>query len=279
MGIVLNSKAGGPLLGRRWFLSGALVGGLLPRATPQSAPSPVLNLTALLPSDGVAFDSALANFFPALTAAPNFGVSIRPYLVILKNDTNLVAKGYAVRWAVQSGSGIVRNVDNYLIQRHQMPRREAKILRPGDVRLLSYYENLAPGDTPSVLPFLSGSGAVLAVALDGVVFEGGVFVGSNQSLIKERYVLTRHAEHDAGLSINRMFVSNAELNAIVSKLHDQIGSWDDDSGRNREAIYKWARSVEAGRLLSAYNRFGIAGLQAAAARRARFPREPASLTL
>src|SRR5579884_2233037 len=114
-------------VGRREFLFGSLSGSVLAQSLMAPAAS---TLTMLTPADGTVFDSSISTFFPAIAGQPNFASEIRPFLVLLRNNTALTAKGYDVRWMIKSDSGSVVAIDNYFVQRHRMPRKEAKTIEP-----------------------------------------------------------------------------------------------------------------------------------------------------
>jgi hypothetical protein len=279
-------------LGRRAFLCTVASGGAMSKATApvRSIPSGALanepTLTTITPSD-TDFDTFLATHFPHIISTASFETYVRPYLTILRNDTGLLAKGYALRWKVLHEDGAIGFIDNFFVQRHHMRAYESKVLGPGAVRLLSPLYNLAPKEIPIGTPITDAAkGKIVATTLDGVLFEGGIFVGNNNSLIRERYVACRHAEHDAAVSVNRMYRANLSDSEIYQRLkdkallaisHPDLLLADSPEGASAKSFYGVARSLEASRLVAIHDRHGAGAFRAAVAARVRYPRELATL--
>jgi hypothetical protein len=66
-----------------------------------------MSLTLIKPSDPL-FDGTIDTYFPGLSDEPGYQTSIRPFLVIVRNDTALTAVAYAITLTMDYEGGSSR---------------------------------------------------------------------------------------------------------------------------------------------------------------------------
>jgi len=218
-------------------------------------------LSLISPGDP-GFDSELSSDFPGISGLPNFE-ALRPFLVILRNDTSRTARAYAVEWRMLNIDGvshpfIQRAVTTPLDMRPLFDRS----IHPGQVRLLSplfnwgsieyqahaehpraFAELFPPEDLPS-----SGSYVSVTPVVDGVIYGDGSFHGHDTTHILEQYFIARSAEHDEALSIYNLFPSLPTTEQLSTTLRRRELRAQFDHGRGAHAQYIRARAAAAMKL-------------------------------
>jgi hypothetical protein len=177
------------------------------------------SLTMLTPSSPD-FASVLSGVFPGVWGEAGFA-RVRPYLVILRNDTPLPAVAYALVWTVRSRGGYVGHPRRFFVNTAFVPRIEETVIAPGALRLVSSVASVAPDGplpglfSPSNYP-PRAQATVIGVSLDGVVFSDGSFIGPNTTHLLQRYVAARFAARDAALSVLRWAREDDGMAPVVS---------------------------------------------------------------
>jgi hypothetical protein len=244
----------------------------------QTAPE---SLTLIRPSDPI-FDGMLDSYFPGLSDEAGYRTSIKPFLVIVENDTALPAVAYAVTWTVHYGSGPVCSPRAVYVNRPLMERRSTTYISPGEVRLVSPMFNVSPQEyvhSPSFarwypaidffVRWAAGSTSV-DVAMDGVVYADGTFIGPDRTRVLERYVMARFAARDEALAaLNRIDSPPKTPLAIKGRLEEMFER-DFKSNDGNVAydntllsLYVSDRQRAAGDMRGVLRARGVIGLEAA----------------
>jgi hypothetical protein len=223
-------------------------------------------LTVITPDDSN-FDDEMALDFPRYVRLKKYP-AMRPYMVILRNDTDRTARAYDVVWHGQAADpnapGSV--VDTVLGEQGaittplEMRRpggiwQNDKSIPPGGVRLLTPLFNGGPAEAssfgffhnmPAALPDPTTYSAIHA-ELDCVVYGNGSFAGPNRRRLLLRYFITRDAQHDEALAIVKRLRStpkDPQLKAALD-LRMKIGSSNTHPNRRAMPMYIHARAVAA----------------------------------
>ncbi|MGH9444602.1 MAG: hypothetical protein ACRD3O_02550 [Terriglobia bacterium] len=177
------------------------------------------SLTLIQPTDPT-FESLLDSYFPGLSSSANYQ-AIRPFLVLVQNNTGLGAVAYAIHWALPE-TFYMRFVTTRLTY-----RSAKKTIRPQGMRLISplfnmsplgfqerfasnleFFAKIFPGSAFPRLPALSS----VQADVDGVVYSDGSFTGPNKSHVWQSFLAAMDAEHDEALA------ALSELNSSGSPL-------------------------------------------------------------
>ncbi len=221
-------------------------------------------LTVITPNDP-GFDTEMALDFPNYTVLANYQAS-RPFLVILRNDTQRTARAYEVIWHVQvpdsdapggvgeerfSASAITTPLET------RWPggiRKLDRSIPPGGARVISPVFNGGRADAedfsflnnPAELPAPASYSSV-SVELDCVVYGDASFAGPNRSHLLLRYLVARDAQHDEALSVLRSLRSSPENPQLKTALdlRVKIGASHTRPNNRAKPIYIHARSVAA----------------------------------
>lgn len=218
----------------------------------------------LINATNPAFDQILEGYFPGITSVEQYQ-SIRPFLVLLRNDSSLSAKAYAIHWDLTTSEGSQHELTvSFIRRRLLMPQAEHSI-KPADVRLVSPLFNLTPRDYadnpyfssryPAALYPNFGSSMNVTSSLDGVVYSDGTFVGENRTKILQSYRCSRNAEHDETLAILSAVASeNSTDLAALLRQHVQKGYSGD--GSDIHGVYRHARAESATMMLGMLRHMG-----------------------
>lgn len=252
-------------------------------------------LTLIHPDDQ-GFDALLNDNFPGFEKLDGYA-ALRPFLVLLRNDTSHAASAYSLEWDLQTSSGnLNREFVSYIQRDHLLAARFP--FGPGELLLLS--PNLAvnpteyslwnPGDQAKILsmrashpPYSSPNiyAASITVVVDAVIYDDGGYAGADHFQLLTKYQAARDAERDEGASVVQLLDSNASIDDVVAALNA-----DAQSGRAARIglttapavlyAYEYAlrRGEEAQWLLHVHKRGGgIETLKNRATSMANYPRE------
>lgn len=195
------------------------------------------SLTLFRPIDAD-FDILLSTHFPGFSEASTFQ-SLRPYLVLVRNDGAVSAIAYTIQWTVKYEDGSVQSLANTYIPR-PLQQGSNVTLPPDAVRVVSPRFNLTPKQyDPGVLQyswaeqFLSSQGAASCRAdVEGVLYSDHSYSGPQGAQIWQRYVTTRLAAYDEALNALNLLSSPAGKQKLDSVLnsHMQFGGLDPAPG-------------------------------------------------
>ncbi|SRR5579883_585058 len=271
------------------FLLAALC--LLPCvAASQTAPSQpdiTHTLTLIGPNDPE-FERLITENYPGMEDLEGYR-AMRPYLALLRNDTNLSVRAYVVVWDVAS-PGIVNHLKSQFIQRDRVAAT-ANPFRPGEVRLMSGLFNLSPvewktrqwaiakfmPDWTSRIPYASTNIQSIKASVDAVIFEDGAYDGPDRFSLLTTYECIREAEHDVADSVLKMKDAQTPTADIVAMLERQAQAGLDagpgTSRGDRESVCALYRGEEAQTLLGHFRKGGEEDLIVRAWAKANRPKE------
>lgn len=274
----------GSLLGELtpWLLMPILILALSPTASAQRVwhlrvrQTASQSLTLIKPTDPN-FETTLDAFFPGVSHQDGYQQSIRPFLVIVRNDNYLPAVAYAITWTARYEDGGIRRLRAIFVNRHLMLRQVMAYIPPGRMRLISpLMLNVAPQQYESnpdvaVYPAESypPSKGLVSVDpnVDGVVYTHGSFIGPDRTYVLQRYVVARFAERDEVLSALDLLKSSGApqftlVQQLQEKLQKQVQLGDRVSKRTLLARYVRARDRSAQDLQRILRNRGLTGLEA-----------------
>lgn len=235
----------------------------------------IMSLTLIKPSDPN-FDSTLESYFPGLSVEDGYQQAIRPFLVIVRNDTGLPAVAYAIRWTPDYGPGWASPLSAMFVNRPLMYRSAMTYIPPEGVRLISPLYNVSPKEyaaTPSFTRVYSADRfpvtndmTSLNADVDGVVYGDGSFIGANTTHILERYLAARFAARDEALAALNLINSSTAQPLMSQQLLQMLNQEIERDGRASQstllAHYVRARGRSAQDLRRILNNRGVSGLQA-----------------
>ncbi len=187
------------------------------------------SLTLIKPSDPL-FEGMIDTYYPGISQEPGYQTSIKPFLVLVRNDTALPAVAYAIMWRVHYKDCSVKSQRAVFVNRHLMFRPAMTYLPPRYIRLIAPMFNVTPKeyerDKPSYgwypansFPRSEGLSSV-DVNVDGVVYGDGTFIGPDKTRVLQSYLMAKFAERDeilAALNLIRSSAGTSPL-AVVSQL-------------------------------------------------------------
>jgi hypothetical protein len=229
------------------------------------------------------FDSILNEHFPGLTSLPDFE-SVRPSILIVRNRTETRVKAINAIWTVHSSTGLV---SQYRYSYFFRPIRLTKATQSGQVSvvgsknisLVSPFFCWTPKrfekqSGPTVLTSLlqkypirnqlvlnTGSAEVLKGKVDAVIDAKGRIAGTGRAALAERYVATRHAEHDEALVLLRD-IESAPGKSLMATLVQRRNAPRTPPASRQEQIYNDARTRFAGLIQTALRRTDEGSVQA-----------------
>jgi len=237
-------------------------------------------LTLIEPSDPM-FDAEMSVFFSDYETLPAYQ-QWKPFLVILRNDTQKTARAYEVIWHLLSQEPSTGEISEEVFGRQSAITTPLEIrrpggvwqgdksIRPGEVRLLSPFFNGRIGQladfnffhSPSDLPNIR-SGSVIKPQLDCVIYGDGSIAGPNKSRLALRYFVTRDAQHDEALAVARRLRASPNAPELKSALatRSRIGSSNRFSNNRALPVYIHSRAVAAQELDAILERDGYSKLK------------------
>lgn len=190
------------------------------------------SLTLIKPSDP-RFDDMIDINYPGLSHESAYQ-SMRPFLVIVRNDTGLPAVAYAITWTTEYTTGPGRQYQAVVVNRPLMNRGAMQYIPSGAVRLLSPVLNLTPKDYQSYQSFskmfpasiFRGSQGLVSVDIkvDGVVYNDNTFIGEDKTRILQRYVMARFAIRDESRAALRLINSTGPQFQIPAELQQMLNN-------------------------------------------------------
>ncbi len=206
------------------------------------------SLTVVSPSAG-AFNALLNAYFPGVSGMPNFE-SLRPYLLLIRNETTLPAVAYAVRWDISYEHGDTGVLEKYYVLR-PLDQGPNTALPVGSIRLISPLFNVTPRQYEATSNFAEqypGSPppvAGLSASVEGVVYRGGEYSGPEGPEVWVRSALGKFAARDEAESVVSLLSSGTTLPDLFDTLELQIlrGSWL--HGTDAMDVYVYARGESA----------------------------------
>ena len=211
------------------------------------------SLTLIKPSDPD-FDGMIDSDYPGLSDEPGYQTSIRPFLVIVRNDTPLIAVAYAIIWTMHYAVGSDRLRQAVYVDRVLMSREAVPFLRSEQVRLISpmfnvtikqyeWYHSFGKMYPASSFPPSQGLVSV-DENVDGVVYGDGSFIGADKTRVLQRQVMARFAARDEMLAaLNLIHSSTAPPFMIVVPLEKMFSK-----------EIQWYRKADQDTLLALYVR-------------------------
>jgi hypothetical protein len=253
-----------------------------------SAQTPAPRQLTLIHPDDPDFDTLLNGNFTGVDNLDGYS-AIRPYLVLLRNDTAHSIRAYAIAWDIQSSNRMVSRLGDEFVQRHQEPRTRLRAFTPGEIRLVSALFDLSPEEYKSRLPgiikllpgwtahppFSSTNIKSVSASLDAIIYDDGAYAGPDHFLFLTKYQCIRAAERDLGESLLKLMDSKASDQEILALLQQsaKAGLTANTSGRDRESICALYRGEEAQALLARYRSGGMDSLMTRAWALTQYPRE------
>jgi hypothetical protein len=217
----------------------------------------------------------LEAYFPNLSYEDGYQKSVRPFLVIVENDTGLPAAAYAITWTARYEDGGVNVVRNMFANRALMLPLVVSYIPPGGVRLISPFFNVTPSQYQSHPNFAqmypaanyppADGLASVEPEVDGVVYTDGTFIGPDRTLILQRYVVGRFAERDEALEVLK-FIESAMAGPLLAPqllqmLNQEVQRDNKAYKRTLLARYVRARDRSAQDVERILRDHGLAGLQ------------------
>lgn len=176
----------------------------------------------VIPSSDPAFGSECNLNFPGFSGITNYDI-LRPWMVILRNDTGRVARAYAVVWHVtfprpdgQIGQEDYQavSVTTPLEVRHPSGNLYVDAaIYPGRERLLVPNNSFGPRD-PAMLAglpndYMRTDATSISVVLDCAVYGDGSVAGPCATKAALKYFIARDAQHDEALTALRAIEAGA----------------------------------------------------------------------
>src|SRR6185437_2566930 len=235
----------------------------------------------VIPAPDARFDNEMRGRFSGFLGLEDYE-QLRPWLVVLRNDTGRSVVAYHVDWQVRyPGIDGAAPLDDTLSaemlttpleQRHPGGILAVdRAIYPGRDRAAIPYEDMGPGDTFTFVHFSRLPGmrqlakaAPLSAAVDCVVWDNGSVNGACRSGLAQRYFVARAADHDEGLTVLH------EIQAGLPPMQVRAWMWRrmhaiPPSAEPTVAEYVNGRAQAAGELNEILRRGGIARLRQAAA--------------
>lgn len=173
------------------------------------------------------FESMLDTYFPGISLEAGYQQAIRPFLVIVRNDTALPAVAYAITWTAHYKGGWVEPLRVMFVNRPLMFRPAMTYVPPGGIRLISPLFNMTPRKYQGHSGFAkiypadrfpsSNKLDQVDVDMDGVVYTKGTFIGPDKTHVLQRYVMARFAERDEAIAALNLIQSSTALPLMVAQ--------------------------------------------------------------
>jgi hypothetical protein len=254
----------------------------------QPTPSGTHVVQLVGPNDS-GFETALDTDFPGLSGV-NYFQAAKPLLVILHNPSPSAVRAYVVTWTVTNEAGDVSTANLPIIGEPETANYALTgqniVLGAGATELVSPFfhwtKRQFPGlmkinavyillQSASMRPLAASvqNAATVHVALDGDVFDDGVFIGPDASKLFERFQGEQQAEVDEGTWAVDQLSSSTTTEEIQQGLSQQIYEGRNATGTDSASLYTAARGREASRLLGVLDHSGRTALQIVATRLSR----------
>ncbi|MGB2644097.1 MAG: hypothetical protein WBG02_07005 [Candidatus Acidiferrum sp.] len=238
---------------------------------PQSAPP--RQLTVIHPDDAE-FDSMLESNFPGVDRLDGYS-TVRPYLVLLKNDSSRTVRAYKVAWETQLSTGGSRRSASFVERYDSGLASQRAAMVPGELRLVSESFDAGRDEYQSQdrhswvatmmskmqtrARYSSTDTQSITASVDAAIFDDGACVGPDHYQLFIKYQREIDAEQDMAKEILRLFDDKASETEVVAFLK---GETDAAAAANASLSgsafhYAFYRGRQAQTLLTLYRRGGI----------------------
>ena len=250
---------------------------------------PARQLTLIQPNDP-GFDNLLTTNFPGLARLDGYD-TYRPFLVLLRNDTQNTVRAYMLQWEARSLNGEPFRLQDLIERYDPAPASERVALAPGALRLVSDHFDVSPKEYQSlhqhnwVAAMMAQAGAnpryasadpnSVVPAVDAAVFDDGLCVGPDHQQIFMRYQREMDAEHDMADAILRLLDQKAPETDVVAflKAEADASARANQSQSGSALAYAFYRGRQAQTLLTLHRRGGIESVMTRAWRVQQHPRQ------
>lgn len=255
----------------RIFVRGILFAFALPVVTcalGQSNPRAASQgLTVIAPSDPN-FDGLLGSYFGAISTAPLYP-QMRPYFLLLRNDTGSTAEGYSVGWETRTAGGAVYHTEQTFVARHRQTEENAVKLAPGDIRLVTPFINVTPAQYRSrrdevnslplaiVCPHEIAAGDTVTPMLEAAIFDDRTVFGDANSSVMKQFSPVRNAERDTAIAFLKLVRQQANVQTIAGSLQKDIETGLSVFGNSAHDVYLRKRGAESSTLLNSLKTQGL----------------------
>jgi hypothetical protein len=207
-------------------------------STPSTQSGTSRELTLIHSTDSQ-FDSLLTQNYPGLLQTLADYPTVRPFLVLLSNETTHSAPAYSIEFNYQAagapqgpqfGAPLGQQMRRMFIQGESGTKVDSRAFGPGEVRLISPTFNMSPADYREAdgrfsvalsqasrppLP-LSIPNMQVSAVVDCVVYQDGMYLGPDHSLLEKRYQAVSDALRDEGAAILK--VANPTSESVLAQL-------------------------------------------------------------
>ncbi|MGC1604035.1 MAG: hypothetical protein WA748_00825 [Candidatus Acidiferrum sp.] len=245
-------------------------------------------LTLIHPDDPD-FDTLLSANFPGIERLDGYSV-VRPYLVLVRNDTAHLPKAYSIEWETKTSEGPTRRTFSDFIERwNPALATERKALAQNELRLISEAFDVSPAEFVAQKNWIATKMSMLlthppytllnvqsiTVSVDAAVFEDGAYTGADKFQLLLRYQAMRDAERDMAEAVLQLLDAKAPVSDILAFLdrESEAGLAANTSTVSRDSYYALYRGREAQTFRTLYHRGGIETLMTRAWSVAQHPRE------
>jgi hypothetical protein len=244
-----------------------------------------IRIVSLLQPGDTGFAATLDSEFPGLKDVADFP-PVAPLVVILHNESRHGLLAYSIQWTVTHTDGSVSTEFHEVIQEPDDKwtlSGQRVILLPGDTQLVSPSFHWSASQFRTLLRLQAvslsldaglprhlgddfGNASKIHAALDGVVFDDGVFIGPDTGRLYERFQAEQRGELEEGAWLEQQFAIGKDTLEITPWLKAQIKKAEALTGSEKTALYNAARGREASRFLGILEDSGEAALEAEAKR-------------
>jgi len=263
-----------------------LLPGVAASQAPSAPPDTGHKLTLIGPNDRD-FDSLLTSNFPGIDLLDGFRV-VRPFLVVLRNDTSHAARTYMMVWDREVlGAPGARPLNAFFTRYDPAPAVSRVALAPGELRLVAPTLDVSPEDyrgkkhswVASVMhsagegpPYSMADTKSVIPSVD-VVFDDGACTGANRHQTFERYQHEIDSERELAEQLLQLMdarKSAADIVAFLKNESDVASSVG--AGQVGEAgVHAFFRGGHIQKFLSQYRSGGIEAMMTRAWAITRYP--------
>ena len=253
---------------------------------------PVRQLTLIQPNDP-SFDNLLTTNFPGLDRLDGYA-TYRPFLVLLRNDTQNTVRAYMLQWEARSLNGEPFRLQDLIERYDPAPASERVALAPGALRLVSDHFDVSPKEYQSlhqhnwVAAMMAQAGAnpryasadpnSVVAAVDAAVFDDDTCVGPDHYKVCQRLQTAMDAEQDVAQELLQLLDRKASEADVVAYLKSLTDASTTAAATVNGAAFDRAfwRGRQGERLLAFYKRGGLESVMDRAWRVTQHPRKKLS---
>lgn len=226
----------------------------------------------------VEFDSLLNDNFPGIANLEGFK-AIRPFMVLLRNDSQKRVMAYVVKWDVQRNKMQPTSLMTQYIQ-EPFSAYERRAFVPREIRLITHFFNIDPAQyksghnnfaklmaaTSSGKDYSSEYVTSVRPSIDVVIYEDGSSDGPDEFGLLKRYACFRDVEREFGENILNLLDSSVPIEEVIERLKRE-SQMDRETYRAKGATQSidpfcfFHRVVIAKAFLSSYRRGGPISLR------------------